>query len=129
MEYLIENIKNKKITYSIEKGAIHIINDDELNDLLKEESAASVKVAKVLLKKYNEQYGDFNATFGSIALEILAHVYPDKIVRVLLNLDLSHVLKAPLNNILSHTDIIDIGENDVERWTLNQLGKFVDLFF
>lgn len=128
MLYTKENIKGKAITYSIEKSAIHIVNDIELNNLLKDEFAASVLVAKILLNKYNKQYGHFNASIGSIALEILAHIYPDRIAKKLLMLNLPKSIKNQLTKILTHTDIIDIGETDKERWVLNKTGKFVDLF-
>lgn len=127
--YLLEKVEGENISYYIEKGHIHILNDEKLNKLLKEKSAASVHVARMVLEKYENQYGKFNASVGSVALEILGHVYPDRIAKKLLQFNLMGIAKENLNKILAHTDVIDIGESDIERWTLNQLGKFVDLFF
>lgn len=128
MSYTTVKIKGKTITYSIEKTALHIINDIELNNLLKEEFGGSLHIAKIILDDYTEEYGEFNASVGSIALEILAHVYPDRIAKRLLIFNLPESIKNQLNKILNHTDIIDVGENDIERWSLNQAGKVVDLF-
>lgn len=126
--YTEEIINGKAIKYAIEKGSIHIVNDSEFNNLIKDKLSFSVIVAKIMLNKYNNKYGKFNASTGSLALEILGHVYPDRFAKKNINRKIYKPLKTTLSKILSHTDIIDMGEQDKERFILNQAGKVIDLF-
>ncbi|MFS0781114.1 hypothetical protein [Bacillus sp. 1P06AnD] len=123
-------IKGERIQYFLSEHAIHIINDAPLvRTILKHDGAMDIAVQTK--KKFHSQYGrEIAISDYSVALEIYGHVFPDKMASFLKQYPLPEFLQAPLDFILKHTDIIDIGESekDIDRkiWdTLAPLYKFV----
>lgn len=105
-------------------GLIRIKNDDLLKTMLKQPSNRSGAIARKIRDRYYEIYGEsINISTNSLAVEILGHVFPDQVFNAIKNIP---TLENISNKILSHTNIIDCGENDDERWVWNLLAPFYE---
>lgn len=92
---------------------VRIENNTNLSDFLKTESAGSLTLAKRLKEMYKTRTGKtLNINTNSLAIEILAHVYPDKVGKAINGVSgVPQAIKNLINKyILQRTDIIDCGE-------------------
>ncbi|HGG0417637.1 hypothetical protein EXQ42_16515 [Clostridium botulinum] len=108
------------ISYSYSPKIIHITNDYNLKDYLSNSSSGSLNIADYTKSHYFLKYKkEIDITRESIAIEIMGHVYPDKIARY---------LPWGLGDlIIKHTNIIDIGETSVDsnRWVWDSIAAVV----
>ncbi|AUN12756.1 hypothetical protein RSJ21_19805 (plasmid) [Clostridium botulinum] len=108
------------ITYSYSPKAVHITNDYILKDYLSNSSKNSLNIADYAKSNYLLKYSEpIDVTRTSMAIEILGHVYPDKIARY---------LPFGLGNIITkHTSIIDIGEKSIDsnRWIWDSIAAVI----
>lgn len=108
------------VNYYCSNKVIHINNDRNLKNYLSEKRAGSLDVAKKSKKTYYYGYGrNINITDLSLAIEIVGHVWPDKIARYL-----------PFGigkGIIKHTSVIDCGEASVDsnRWVWDSIAVTV----
>ena len=109
-------------------GIVSIENNNELNSLLKAESGGSLIVAKRVKEIYQNQKGKaLNIGNNSLAIEILGHVYPDKLGNAIINLPVPQAVKDFVKNKLTNrTSIIDCGESDKDtnRWVWDTLAGY-----
>jgi hypothetical protein len=116
------NVYNHHIYVAFSEHEVHVINNQVLNELLKNEALVCRDIAQVVKHNYeNLMEKRLNISTDSIALEILGHVYPNKIASVLYTI--LPALKTMPGFILDKTDIIDIGESgyDSNRWIWDRL--------
>ncbi len=108
------------ITYSYSPKAVHITNDYNLKDYLSNSSKNSLNIADYAKSNYFLKYSEpINVTRTSMAIEIIGHVYPDKIAKY---------LPFGLGNIITkHTSIIDIGEKSIDsnRWIWDSIAAVI----
>ena len=117
---------------------ILIKNDEKLLKYLAKTGIGSVELAKYLKKKYKDiMKKDINITVNSLAIEILGHVYIDKFAKSMKKLHLDKTWQEKINqfsnSLLSHTDVIDCGEKDVdsnrEIWDMLSQEFYKDIIF
>ncbi|GAA0748613.1 hypothetical protein [Clostridium oceanicum] len=112
------------ITYSYSPKIIHITNDYNLKNYLSSVSKGSLNVADYAKSHYFLEYKkSIDITKVSIAIEILGHVYPDKIARY---------IPFGLGKVITkHTSIIDIGEKSVDsnRWIWDSIAAVIGSSF
>lgn len=109
------------VKYSIEPKIVRIQNNNELKDYLSEVHNGNYVLAADIKERYFNTYTqELKISQTSIAVEILGHVYPDKISRYL-----PSFLR---NKIVSHTNVIDIGEKSVDsnRWIWDSIAAVID---
>ncbi|NFA60695.1 hypothetical protein K8O96_09030 [Clostridium sporogenes] len=108
------------ITYSYSPKAVHITNDYNLKDYLSTSSKNSLNIADYAKSNYVLKYSNpIDVTRTSMAIEIIGHVYPDKIAKY---------LPFGLGNIITkHTSIIDIGEKSIDsnRWIWDSIAAVI----
>ncbi|OPD23708.1 hypothetical protein AL710_05990 [Clostridium botulinum] len=108
------------ITYSYSPKAVHIDNDYNLKDYLSNSSKGSLNIADYAKSNYLLKYSQpIDVTRTSMAIEIMGHVYPDKIAKY---------LPFGLGNIITkHTSIIDIGEKSIDsnRWIWDSIAAVI----
>ncbi|APR00665.1 putative transmembrane protein [Clostridium botulinum] len=108
------------ITYSYSPKAVHIANDYNLKDYLSNSSKGSLNIADYAKSNYLLKYSQpIDVTRTSMAIEIMGHVYPDKIAKY---------LPFGLGNIITkHTSIIDIGEKSIDsnRWIWDSIAAVI----
>ena len=107
---------NIPVTSWFTPKVIHLQNDEELGKCIKwhikETSVpeAFMTLADYYVEKYDEWmaelYGKLNIEKRSIAVEIIGHVYPEKLAKYLPD----SVYKA----VRAHTAVIDMGERSVD---------------
>ncbi|SFB44327.1 hypothetical protein [Clostridium frigidicarnis] len=108
------------ILYRVEPKIVRINNDDSLKSYLSEAHKGSLNVSKMVKLTYYKTYSEnIDITDLSMAVEILGHVYPDKIAKYL-----------PLglgDKILVHTSVIDIGERSIDsnRWVWDSIAAVI----
>ncbi len=128
---LIFTVKGYKLNVTIENKVVRLTNNSNLKNLLKNESAASLAIAAELKKQYKLKQGkELKISELSIAIEICGHVHPDKLASAAANVADKipfigdNIANAIRNAILSHTDVIDIGESSVDsnRWLWDALA-------
>lgn len=125
------SVKGYTLKVDIENKVVRLTNNSNLKNLLKNESSASLAIALELKKQYKlKQNKALNISELSIAIEICGHVHPDKLAsaaaKVANKIPLvgGSISNAIRNAILSHTDVIDIGESSVDtnRWLWDALA-------
>lgn len=138
MNFEVFHINGYNIKILFRKGIVHILNSKELNDFLKKEKKASLHVALFIKNTYKEKYKkDISITLKSLTIEILGHVYLDRIAKFICKivsivpLFKKSILKIANKFVLSHTDIIDIGEKQVDnnRWVWDSIAIFTPSIF
>jgi hypothetical protein len=113
MAYETVNVDGYDISMSFDSRVIHIRNDANLSNLLSNQSAASRQVARRAKEVYKlRRSKDFNVSAESIAVEVLGHVYPQRMAQAVAKV--APFLKDKVGRILQRTDPIDIGEWGVD---------------
>lgn len=83
-------------------------------------------IAYALKKTYYSLYSrSFAVTQKSMALEIIGHVVPDLLAKIIGVSSSNALIKAAMKAIGRHTKIIDIGTNDIDRWIWDGLAKLI----
>lgn len=128
--------KGYDITFEVRPGNINIENDRELKNLLRDSSMKDLTDLSSRMKDiYKRHIGKtFNVSNTSMALEILAHVYPDEFADYvndninLLPKSIRDDVRDVLEQLKDRTRVINIGENDKERSVFDTIGKYIDFF-
>lgn len=117
---LVSAVQLSDVKYRIEPKIVRIENDSYLKDYLNETSRANYIIAKDVKQKYYNIYKtDIKISEESMAVEILGHVFPEKVAKYL-----PAILR---NKILAHTSVIDIGEKSVDsnRWVWDSIAAVI----
>ncbi|QCT71165.1 hypothetical protein SAMN04515624_10643 [Eubacterium maltosivorans] len=104
---------------------IQIKTDAALFDYLAQKGNGSLEIAEYVLKKYQELHQkELDIQRDSIAIEILAHVYSDRLGTLIMGLEskIPNKEKNPLlllsegylKELRKHTEVIDIGERSID---------------
>lgn len=126
-DYITINIKGFPITAQFVPKFINIKNNSSLKNLLADTYNGSSKAAYELKEKYRERLGKpIDIDTNSLAVEILGHVYPDKVARAVSKIPLISYLA---DKITDHTDPINCGESpdDANRWIWDAIAPFHEL--
>ncbi len=138
MNFEVFHINGYNIKILFRKGIVHILNSKELNDFLKKEKKASLHVALFIKNTYKQKYKkDISITLKSLTIEIIGHVYLEKIAKFICKItSIIPFLKKSISKmadkfVLSHTDIIDIGEKQIDnnRWVWDSIAFFTPSMF
>ncbi len=128
---VIISVHNKNISIRFLKYAIKIYNDAELTGLLQQNIQDSTADLIILIKKkYVELFNvDFSVLDASMAIEIWAHVYMQKIAEVIKKISSLKFINKIMDKIIYHCQEIDIGEkgHDDNRFVWNWLAVFKPL--
>lgn len=111
----------EKVSYWFDPKIIRIKNDDTLKEYLALNSNNSKKLAEVTKGEYYLEVGDeIKISDDSLAVEIVGHVYPEKIAK--------YLPRFIRNKIIKHTEIIDCGEKDVDsnRWIWDSIASVLN---
>ncbi|MFJ7887015.1 hypothetical protein ACIQYL_02880 [Lysinibacillus xylanilyticus] len=80
--------------------------------MLKDKSSASLQAAAVINAEYKKRKGRaLDISEGSLSVEILGHVYPDRIGNTIKKLPLPGSIEDAIDKILKRTEVIDCGES------------------
>ena len=133
---MIKSFEN--ITIKYRPGMVQITCDDALKDYLDEEGNGALELSGYILEEYEKCQGKpLKITQDSLAIEILAHTYVDSFSLAISRAKriLPDVLEPPveklMENIRSHTGIIDCGEKEVDsnRWIWDMLVPYKGLIY
>ena len=103
------------VTYFLSDKAVHIYNNEELKSIIKNPKKA-ISLARKLKENYYKQYGfELSVTELSMAIEIYGHIYPEKIASALKAIPIPDFIEDKIDNLLEKTDIIDSGEESIDR--------------
>lgn len=116
------NVENYKgMTLSYEDRMVHLNYDQELQDFLAQEGNGSEELAKHIKQQYLTLFNkELNVSEDSLAIEIIAYVYSDKIEGLVdkVSTFLPQGLKDQLANIIKNAQgdslTIDMGEKEVD---------------
>lgn len=115
---------------------ILVENKEALKKFLKEPGTGSMQLALEMKKMYQKEFGkEIQITQTSLAIEILGHVYAEKLAKIIKLLPfptsfMASIRKA-MDDIQKHTDVIDCGEKEVDsnRVVWDRLENHADLIF
>lgn len=119
------DVLGQTVQIACKPGVVSIQNDDALTRILKEQAGAEA-VAKAAKTLYEKQFGQkLDIATGSLHTEILGHVYPDRIMKVLDQLKLPAFADKGIEKVLERTAVIDCGESgkDSNRFIWDLLHK------
>lgn len=121
-------INGNSIKVTLEEGAIHIFNDEELWKLLNEGMQTTTESLIVSVKKaYERLYKkELDISSASLAVEIWGHVYFEYFAIIFEKLVHMNLIKQMTNKISSYCEIIDCGESekDSNRFFWDILAPF-----
>lgn len=122
LNYQPLHVYNYPIHVAFTNHSVHVKNTEVLDELLKDKGLICRDIAQTVKKNYEETMKkDLDISTDSIALEILGHVYPNKLASVLYTI--LPALQSMPGFILDKTEIINIGESgyDSNRWVWDRL--------
>ncbi|WP_225340451.1 hypothetical protein [Lysinibacillus capsici] len=120
MAFVTTIVSGYSLSVEYKNGVVSIKNNKALINLLKNESSAPLQAAAVIKAEYKKRIGrNLDISTGSFGVEILGHVYPDRIRNAIKLLPLSVLIENAMANFLKPTEVIDCGEP----------GKYGDRFF
>lgn len=125
------------MTIAYEPKILRLTNDAALNDFLEKRERGALALAAHMKENYARHMARALEISGeSVAVEILGHVFVDEMVEKLGALagrapHLLSPLAAAMDKIRRRTDVIDIGEKDVDtnRWVWDGLVPFRGILF
>ncbi|HIS46337.1 MAG TPA: hypothetical protein IAB46_02060 [Candidatus Scybalocola faecigallinarum] len=126
------------ITIKYSSKLVQITCDETLKDYLDEKGNGALKLSGYILEEYKKCQGKpLKISKDSLAIEILAHTYIDSFSQAISAADkvLPAALRGPLeklmDNLRSHTGIIDCGETAVDnnRWIWDMLTPYKGLIY
>ena len=103
------------VEYFFSEKVVHIVNDEKLKSIITHPKTA-LKLARKLKAGYQKKYGkELSVSDVSLAIEIYGHLYPEKIASTLKAMPLPDFVNHALDDLLKKTDIIDSGEDSIDR--------------
>lgn len=125
------------MTIAYEPKILRLTNDDALEKFLDVREKGALALAGHMKEGYAQRIGrTLDISQESIAVEILGHVFVDEMAEKIQGLaehapHLLAPLAAAMEKIRRHTDVIDIGEKDVDsnRWVWDGLTPFRGIVF
>ena len=122
------NVRNYNLTVEMKLHALSILNNNELQLLLKQDAEASTDefVTRIKTEHFNLFNIDFKVSDMSMAVEIWAHVYAEKFAEAVKNFSSINLIDKIAEKIMQHAEIIDIGEkgHDDNRFVWDALSVF-----
>jgi hypothetical protein len=123
-------VNGKTIYVEYLKDMVRIVNGPILQDMVTQGHAKTI--ASVIKTNYKVRRGEsLGIATNSLAIEIVGHVYPDKILKALDKLPLPSSFESTVKSLLKRTSIIDAGESHVDsnRWVWDKCDSYgVDNF-
>ena len=130
MAYVTTTVDGYNLSVEYGDRVVRIKNNTALNNLLKDKFMAAHAVARTVKSEYQKKKGKaLNIEGDSLAIEILGHVYPDRIASAIKKLPLPGFIEDQIDKVLKRTDIIDCGESAVDsnRGFWDFLGAIVNI--
>lgn len=128
MSYTIVNVEGYGLSVKFESRVIRIKNNSTLKNMLKGLRDGSGTAAYILKKEYRKKMGkEIDISANSLAVEILGHVYPDKIVKAIKSFPVIKNISgitSLADQFLTHTTVVDCGETDPDRVLWDLLASF-----
>ncbi|WP_051348461.1 hypothetical protein [Peribacillus kribbensis] len=128
MSYHKIEVRGYSLEVKFTNGVVHIKNGSQLQSLLAGDSHGSYKAAETIKDMYVRQTKKpLNISTMSLAIEILGHVYPGKIIEFINQIPLPNGIKRFLDTMLDRANIIDCGERekDSNRWVWDSLAHVI----
>jgi hypothetical protein len=126
MAFVTTKVKGYSLSVEYKNGVVSIKNNTALNNLLKNESNGSGYAAATIKAEYKKRMGkELDIEVGSLQIEILGHVYPDRIGNAIKKIWLPGFIEDAVDKILVRTEVIDCGEKarDDNRFFWDFLDK------
>lgn len=129
-------LKELRINYC--DRLVQITCDDALKNYLEAPGNGALKLSAYILAEYKKRRGSgLDISQDSLAIEILAHVYSDSFAEAVsaagshLPPALGSAVHKLMDQIISHTEIIDCGESEVDnnRWVWDGLTPFKKIIY
>ena len=127
-----------EIIISYSKGLVQITCNDALKNYLEEPGNGALRLSIYILEEYkNRRRSELKISKDSLAIEILAHTYVDTFSEAVSSIGdrlppaLSKAVLTLMEQIHTHTEIIDCGESDIDnnRWIWNGLTVFKKVIY
>ncbi|MFA4132605.1 MULTISPECIES: hypothetical protein [unclassified Brevibacillus] len=135
-------IGDNLITWTMEKGVIHLDNDRQLRNAIREDINNAEKIADQIRSDYRMEYNKrLDISSDSLTWEIIGHIYPGEIAKALKKVDflIPDVISEGLEEVIERTKKIDMGESgkdsnriiwdemaDLPKWVQNAVKKALD---
>ena len=141
MSHTNEKITDKnfeKVTITYCDRLVQITCDDALKNYLEEPGNGALQLSIYILEEYkNRRQSELKISKDSLAIEILAHTYADTFSEAVSSIGdrlppaLSKAVLTLMEQIHTHTEIIDCGESDIDnnRWIWNGLTVFKKVIY
>lgn len=111
--YIITELNGYEIRVAYENEVVRIKNDSELKEMLDNTNHGAWKLAGLLKSTYaHYRLEQLDIEKGSLAVEILAHVYLGEFFDCLEDLPLPKSVTRKFRKLSKRTDIIDCGTAD-----------------
>lgn len=127
MSFKTISVNGYGLSVAFESKVIRIKNNSALKNMLKNTSNGSGQAAYTLKQEYKKAMGSaIDISSNSLAVEILGHVYPDKVAHVVEDIP---GLGYLADKVINSTNQIDCGESSVDgnRWVWDLLAPFHSL--
>lgn len=124
------NIDGRVFRLNVEdRQWIRIRHDRDLEEAL--EALGNLPIAEKAKEVYREAHGeDIQISDESLAVEIIGHVLPGDLSYKIQDLDLADGINELMDELQSHTDVIDCGEKEVDGnrflWDLLQIEPLLE---
>ncbi|WP_409176679.1 hypothetical protein [Brevibacillus fortis] len=135
-------IGDNLITWTMEKGVIHLDNDKDLRNAIREDINNAEKIADQIRSDYRMEYNKrLDISSDSLTWEIIGHIYPGQLARALKKVDflIPDVISEGLDEVIERTKKIDMGESgkdgnrivwdaiaDLPNWVQDTVKKALD---
>ncbi|MBG9942856.1 hypothetical protein ABE237_27890 [Brevibacillus formosus] len=135
-------IGDNLITWTMEKGVIHLDNDKDLRNAIRDDINNAEKIADQIRSDYREEYNKrLDISSDSLTWEIIGHIYPGQLARALKKVDflIPDVISEGLDEVIERTKKIDMGESgkdgnrivwdaiaDLPNWVQDTVKKALD---
>ncbi|WP_336517666.1 hypothetical protein [Pollutibacter soli] len=123
-------INGYTLSVSFEDGAIHLMSDNALWNLLSDNVKTNVEiVSNAILNEYKGIFGKaLDISLKSLSVEILGHVYAEHILALVDRFIQKLNIDVDLKKIIRNCSVIDCGETDKDgnRWFWNMLTPIYD---
>lgn len=111
MNYIITKAGEYELQVEYEDGLVRINMDENLYSLLENEKSGASTIAEVIKNKYQAILGkELNIETNSLAIEILGHVYPNKIIEATSSVPMPAKAKEFIEMLHDKANIIECGE-------------------
>ncbi|MGG3572561.1 hypothetical protein ABES80_08685 [Bacillus gobiensis] len=111
MNFIITKVGEYELQVAYEVGLVRINSDENLYSLLDNEKSGASTIAAVVKNKYQAILGkELDIETNSLAIEILGHVYPNKIIDATRSVPMPEKAKEFINMLHDKASVIDCGE-------------------